>query len=797
MAVRDVKTRKILEITQVIANHFKESPSPAHLIQAILVEGRNLAVDILLECGATQEKMSGHKLVSRCSKVKLKRVRKFSKDMKNLIKEVEKYSDVVFTNPNSLLKYASTDKDTARLLEELGVSTDKLFLTLSTTRLKKKSDYAPSPILDKFSTDTTEEARKGELDPVIGREQETTQVITTLCRRIKRNALLTGEAGVGKTAICEGLAQRIADGKVPEQLKNCRIISLNVSALVSGTKFRGDFEERINAIIQEILGSENIILFIDEIHRIIGAGDSAKGSDAANTLKPYLSKGRIQVIGATTPKEEREVFEKDHALGRRFQRIKVEEPSEEETVQILRGLKGKYQEHHGVSIPDDIIKHIVRSSMRFVHGGMLPDKAVDILDQTCANKKLTPTTKSKTFNIIEGKVRQLEKRIEAIMENSGNVIKAAEFTDELNTLKEDMEISKSRDALENRGIPVGVEDVSGVISKLTGIPAAELNKTDLERLRSLGPELKKMVIGQDPAVSTVVKAVHRSRVGARKQGQPIGSFLFMGPTGVGKSYLSKKLAHILFGNEKHVRRFDMSEYRQEHTVSRLLGSPPGYIGYEEGGELINAIKDNPYCVILFDEVEKAHSSIYDIFLQILDDGRITDKLNRSVSLENCIIIMTSNIGSNAIVSGSIGFTVNTEEARNKDIEQSVLSEMKQFFRPEFLNRVGNTIVFNMLSKDDLSQIFELQIDELNEIMANEHGRSVVVTKAAKERILNLTMKEDNANARPMRRLIRDCVEDLIAEKVVGGEAIGMNTVVDYKKDEFIIKKESVKERVDA
>ena len=788
--VRTARTRIILEVSQFIANEFKEALSIQHLIQAIIFEGSSSAYNLIAECGDEIE-FSSHSSVIRLKGVKFIRPESFSKELKNLEEKIRSHSKTMIFTPMAILEYCLSNTEGIEYLQSLGIATDKMFIALTKPLDKKNHESVQTPTLDKFGSDLTQEARQGQLDPVIGREAEQRSLINALCRRIKRNALLVGEPGVGKTAIVEGLAQAIANQQVPEMLRNKRVVALDLAALVAGTKFRGDFEERMQFIIKEVLSAKNVILFIDEIHTMIGTGDSSHGNDAANILKPYLSKGKIQVIGATTTKEEREVFEKDGALERRFQRIKVGEPTEQESIKILLGICKKYEEHHGIHVGKDLIPDIITLAVRYIHGGSLPDKAIDILDQACGDKKISSIANNPEIKALEDKIKALEDQIYNQM-TGDNVLEAARIMNERQDLEHELEVRRARLVSEVRGLELCINDITRTVSRITNIPIAELSSDNISKLKKLEEFLRTNLISQDDAIKSVVKAIRRSQVGLRKTGQPIGSFLFLGPTGVGKTELSKQLAIGLFGSVKHIRRFDMSEYADEFTVTKLLGSPPGYVGYENGGELINAIKDNPYCVLLFDEVEKAHPKIYDIFLQMMDDGRITDKLNRSVSLENTIIIMTSNIGSHDITKNKFGFISQNYEEKKDTIQATIKAELRNFFRPEFLNRLGNIVIFDALKRDDLSKIFELQFTEVANAIKNGFNVKVTLDPSAKEKILDLVAEEKNSNARPMRRLIRDNVEDLLTDEIIEHDGKLTSDVVVKYDSKFVVNYEGEK-----
>lgn len=785
--VRITRTRIILETAQFISNEFKEKASIVHLIQSLIIDGTSNVYNLLLECGDEIEILS-HSSISRLKKLNVIRPTSFSKEFKTIEHQIRERISNIFITPMSILQFCISEKEGIDYLNELGISTDKLFLSISKPNDKKNNDSVVTPTLDKFSIDLTIEAKQNKLDPVIGRDKELVSLVNALCRRVKRNALLIGEAGVGKTAIIEGLAQAIVNNQVPEMLRNKRLVALDLAALVAGTKFRGDFEERMQSIIKEILSTNNIILFIDEIHTMIGTGDSSHGNDAANILKPYLSKGKIQIIGATTVKEERETFEKDAGLARRFQRIRVSEPSELEAIEILKGISKKYEEHHGIHVDKDLITDIVTLSVRYIHGGSLPDKAIDILDQACGDKKISSIANNPEIKELEQKLKFMGNQIQKCM-NDDHILKAAEITHEQKNLEKELEIKRLRLLSNVTGLRLNIEDISRTVSRITNIPVKELSSDSISKLKELDKFLRRNLISQTDAITSVVKAIRRSQVGLRKQGQPIGSFLFLGPTGVGKSELAKQLAVGLFGNVKHIKRFDMSEYSDEFTVTKLLGSPPGYVGYENGGELINVIKDNPYCVLLFDEVEKAHPKIYDIFLQMMDDGRITDKLNRTVSLENTIIIMTSNIGSHDITKNNFGFTRRNYEEKKGDIHSTIKSQLRDFFRPEFLNRIGNTVIFDPLKREDLELIFDLQFVEVRNKVFENYNVETIVSSNAKNKIMELLTEEKNSNARPMRRLIRDNMEDILTDEIIEKNGkLNKNIIIDYN-EKFIIKYE--------
>lgn len=768
--IRSLKTRLILELAQSIAEHFGEEPCGEHIIQAIVIDGDNDSLTLLTECGAKTDLMGGHPLISRGLHLTSEphRITTLSKYIKKVDETSKKRSKTHIVGTNAILSYLMSDEGSTKMIREFGASLDKLFVELNDHNLRRKEEPTATPLLDRFSTDLTAEVRAGRVDPIVGRTREIEQVCQILCRRIKNNPLLIGDPGVGKTAVVEGIAQRIVEGKVPEHLLTKRVVSLDMAAMLAGTRFRGDFEERIKGIAIDIMNGGNVILFIDEIHSIIGAGNASGGTDAANILKPYLSRGKIQLIGATTPKEEREIFEKDGALDRRFQRVRVSETDIEQTVAILKGIRCKYEDYHQVEIPDTSIESIVKMAARYVSKSRMPDKAIDVMDQTCSTKKINPTAKPKNLTAREAKLKQLKTRVRVLVD-SDKKIDAMEQMNQFKRLKGEIEVIQARQAIKRKRPLITVQDVALTVSKMTGIPINDLTKDEMAKIKNLDQDLKQRVIGQDNAIIAVSKAIQRSRIGLGKKGQPIGSFLFLGPSGVGKTETAKQLARIMFGSDKSLIRFDMSEYSEKHTVSTLLGSPQGFVGYEEGGKLINAIKDKPYSVVLFDEVEKAHPDVYDVFLQIMDEGQVTDKLGRVQSFENCVIVMTSNIGSDSIARRSLGIVRKDETAKHKDMESDVKVEMKKFFRQEFINRIGNVVVFNRLTKENLEVIFDLQIKELNDRLQDGLSLSLSISPEAKVEILRLTCEEENCNARPMARFIRDKIEDMITSAIYDGK----------------------------
>lgn len=642
--------------------------------------------------------------------------------------------------------------------------------------------------LNKFGRDLTKEAKEGRIDPVIGRSNEITRVIQILCRRTKNNPCLIGEPGVGKTAIAEGLAAKIAEGDIPEILKDKKIISLDLTGMVAGTKYRGDFEERIKAAIDEVKKAKDIILFIDEVHTIIGAGSAEGSTDAANILKPGLARGDLQIIGATTIDEYRKNIEKDAALERRFQPVNVGEPGENDAIEILKGLKEKYEEHHNVKITDDAIKAAVELSSRYITDRYLPDKAIDLIDEAGSKIRLKAFKEPEFLKELEEKIEENEKNKNAAIEGQ-DFEKAAGLRDEGKKLKEEYD-SKKNEWKKNNASSMAVtkETIAQIVSQWTGVPVESLTEEESQRLLRLESELHKRVIGQNEAVTAVAKAIRRGRVGLKDGGRPIGSFIFLGPTGVGKTELCKALAEAMFGNESAMIRLDMSEYMEKHTVSRMVGSPPGYVGFDEGGQLTEKVRRNPYSVVLFDEIEKAHPDVFNLLLQILDDGILTDSQGRKVNFKNTVIIMTSNIGARLITDKkqAFGFAEASFEAENKDIKDKVLGELKKAFRPEFLNRVDDTIVFTKLTKEEIGQIAGNMLINLGKRL-QKIGIEATFDDSVKEKMAEAGF-DDVYGARPLRRAIQTKIEDALSEKLLSGEIkSGDKILCKYEEELTIVK----------
>ncbi len=625
-----------------------------------------------------------------------------------------------------------------------------------------------TPALDAFGRDLTALAKENKLDPVIGRKKEIERVIQILSRRTKNNPVLLGEAGVGKTAIVEGLAQRIVEGNIPEVLHNKRIIVLDLALMVAGTKYRGQFEERIKAVMDEIKKSENIIIFIDELHTLVGAGAAEGAIDASNILKPALARGEIQCIGATTFDEYRKYIEKDAALERRFQTIVVDPPTVEETIEILKGLKLKYEEHHKIKYLDEALEAAAVLSDKYITGRALPDKAIDLIDEAGAKAKLSVMTVPEEIVDLEREVESLKKKKEEYISQQ-NFEEAAKIRDmekdARNRLEEARRQWEARKA--EAVVEVTAEDIAQVVSQWTGIPLTKLEETESEKLMKIEEELKRRVIGQDEAISAIARAVRRSRAGIKDPRRPIGSFIFLGPTGVGKTLLARALAEFMFGDEDALVQIDMSEYMEKFNVSRLVGAPPGYVGYEEGGQLTEKVRRRPYSVVLLDEIEKAHPDVFNLLLQVLEDGRLTDSYGRKVDFRNTILIMTSNVGANLLKKqGSLGFHVPKEEDTHKDIKDKLMSEVKKAFKPEFINRIDEIIVFRPLSRDDLEKIVHIEIEGVLR-RVQEHGIELDLDKSALDFLIDKGF-DPVYGARPLKRTIQRYVEDPLAEEIIKG-----------------------------
>ena len=641
--------------------------------------------------------------------------------------------------------------------------------------------------LDKFGRDLTKAAKNGEIDPVIGREKEIERVIQILSRRTKNNPVLIGEPGVGKTAVAEGLALEISKGNVPEILRDKRVVSLDLTGMVAGAKYRGDFEERIKAAIDEVKSSGDTILFIDELHTIIGAGAAEGSADAANILKPSLARGDFQVIGATTLNEYRKYIEKDAALERRFQPVKIGEPTQEQAVEILKGLRDSYEAHHKVKITDEAIEAAVKLSSRYIADRYLPDKAIDLIDEGASKVRLSAMTSPDNVKELEDKVKALENE-KASAVNEQDFERAAKLRDEQKDVQARLDEAKKswQDKQKDNCGEVDAETIARIVSDWTGIPVVQLTKEESERLLNMEQVLHERVVGQNEAVTSIAKAIRRGRVGLKDPKRPVGSFIFLGPTGVGKTELCKALAQAMFGDENAMLRLDMSEYMEKHTVSKLIGSPPGYVGFDEGGQLTEKVRRKPYSVVLFDEIEKAHPDVFNMLLQILEDGRLTDSQGRTVDFKNTVIIMTSNVGARLITDKqkSLGFAQENKEAKQEDIRSLVMGELKKVFRPEFLNRVDDIIVFNKLTQDEIKQIAGKMLETLAKRL-EAMNITITFTDAAVTAIADKGF-DDSYGARPLRRAIQSEIEDALSEKMLDGE-ISENSHVtcDYQDGSFV------------
>lgn len=695
-----------------------------------------------------------------------------------------------------------TDCIAVRLLNTKGINVQKVYIDLLTATgqdvTSAKNEYmmqrgkkgkSSTPILDQYSRDLTAYAREGKLDPVIGREKEIQRLVQILSRRTKNNPCLVGEPGVGKTAVVEGLAQSIVDGDIPETIQNKRVLTLDLSGMVAGSKYRGEFEERIKRALREITSSGQILLFIDELHTIIGAGGAEGAIDAANILKPSLARGEIQLIGATTRDEYRKYIEKDAALERRFQPVEVNEPDEEETIEILNGLKERYEMHHGVEITQDAIVGAVKMSERYINDRFLPDKAIDAIDEAAARAGLRNYLPSPEIRQLEENNVLLEKQKEDAIRNEDFALAGALKRQQesgfakMKELRSEMQKKRSNDE-----IKVTENEIAEVIADWTKIPVQKLQEEETERLKHLEEILHKRVVGQSEAVDAVSKAVRRGRVGLKDPNRPIGSFLFLGPTGVGKTELSKALAEAVFGKESDIIRVDMSEYMEKHSVSKMIGSPPGYVGYEDGGQLSEKVRRRPYSVVLFDEIEKAHLDVFNILLQILEDGNITDAQGRKVSFKNTIIIMTSNAGAERIVAPKhLGFSMDgSEEADYKKMKDGVMGEVKRIFKPEFINRIDELLVFHTLDKENIKDIVRIMLGNLNKRTQAQMGISLEVTDSAVAHIAKEGF-DKNYGARPIRRAIQTKIEDELADRLLTKEiSAGQRVLVDYSEENDII-----------
>ncbi len=786
---RSEETLKIANQIAMELNH--NYIGTEHLLYGLIKEKNGIANKMLENQGLTSENViiKIQELIGRGETTNNKDALGFTPRTKRVIenafKEARKVgSNYIGTEHILMGIMREADSIAVRIMIELNVDQQKLYNEIikvinendSNEEIAKPSrktnNYNTTPTLIQFGNDLTKIAEEGKLDPVIGRKKEIERIIQILSRRNKNNPCLIGEPGVGKTAVVEGLAQKIIDGDIPQNLKDKRIITLDISGMVAGAKYRGDFEERIKKALKEVKKAGDVILFIDEIHTIVGAGAAEGAIDAANILKPLLARGEVQIVGATTLNEYRKYIEKDSALERRFQPVIVDEPTIEDSIEILKGLRDKYEAHHNVKITDKAIETAVKLSSRYINDRFLPDKAIDLIDEASSRVRLKTYMEPDKMKKLEEEINKIEKEKEEAIAMQ-NFEKAAELRDESHRKKNKLE--KEKTLWEDKNINyvrnITPEDISDVISSNTGIPTNKINENENEKLRNLENTLHARVIGQEEAVFAVAKAIKRSRVGLKDPNRPIGSFMFLGPTGVGKTELSKALAETLFGDENSIIRIDMSEYMESHSTSKIIGSPPGYVGFEEGGGLTEKVRRKPYSVILFDEIEKAHPDILNMLLQILDDGRLTDSHGRAVNFKNCVIIMTSNIGARLITDKKLlGFSSvkdeNQLDIEYKNTKKEVMAELKKQFRPEFINRIDEIIVFHKLNEKQLIQIVEIMLKEI-EKRINEKNIKLEIDDLAKALIIKKGT-DVNYGARPLRRAIQTMLEDKIAEEILEG-----------------------------
>lgn len=786
-----------------------------HLLIGLLQEGAGVAARVLEENGVEESKVVElvSQLISPNTSVQMAENAAYTprarRVIENSYREAVRFKAAQIGTEHILIAILREgDCVASRLLNTMGISVQKLYIDL----LAAMGEDAPSikdemqrgnsgkrgsstPALDSYSRNLTQMALDGKLDPVIGREHEIQRVIQILSRRTKNNPCLIGEPGVGKTAVVEGLAQRIAAGDVPDTIADKRVMTLDLSGMVAGSKYRGEFEERIKKVIAEVVEAKDVLLFIDEIHTIIGAGGAEGALDASNILKPSLARGELQLIGATTINEYRKYIEKDSALERRFQPVTVDEPSEEESIAILKGLRSRYEEHHRVEITDDALEAAVKLSSRYINDRFLPDKAIDLIDEAASKVRLSNYTKPSKIKDYEAQIDDLEEEKESAIRDEAYE-KAGDIKKKQEKLKEKIRLTleKWEKEKETRKLVVGENEVADVVAGWTKIPVKKLAQEESERLKNLEGILHERVVGQEEAVTAVSKAIRRGRIGLKDPKRPIGSFLFLGPTGVGKTELSKALAEAMFGTESSLIRVDMSEYMEKHSVSKMIGSPPGYVGYEEGGQLSEKVRRNPYSMILFDEIEKAHPDVFNILLQVLDDGHITDAQGRKIDFKNTIIIMTSNAGAeNIIAPKRLGFGVATDaKADHEFMKGRVMEEVKRLFKPEFLNRIDEIIVFHQLTKEHMKGIADIMLRGIEKRSKEQLGITLTVNEAAKDLLIDKGY-DDKYGARPLRRTIQSLLEDKMAEEILDGKLKkGVNVEVDCEEGKltFTVKKKA-------
>ena len=811
------KAKKALRLAEKASKSLQHNyVGTEHILLGLLKEGTGVAARVLVDNRVDPEQLLDliENLIAPAGGAALEERDGYTPRARQILenagREADRFSSREIGTEHLLVAIIKESECAAsRLMNTIGVNFQKLFADLLVAmgedagqykdefqngKPNRRKNSTSTPMLDQYSRDLTKLASENRLDPVIGRNNEIQRVIQILSRRGKNNPCLIGEPGVGKTAIVEGLAQRIEMGLVPDPVAQKRVVTLDLSGMVAGSKYRGEFEERIKRVIREVIHAGNILLFVDEIHTIIGAGGAEGALDASNILKPSLARGEIQLIGATTIEEYRKHIEKDAALERRFQPVTVEEPDREEAIEILKGLRSHYEEHHQVEITDSGVEAAVDLSMRYINDRFLPDKAIDLMDEASSKVRLGGYKVPGQIEELEQKMKQCDRDLEQLL-MEGNIEEASLISGEKQEMEETYEklLKKYKRDARRKKLVVGPEEMADIVSGWTKIPVKKLEEGEAARLRRLEKTLHKRVVGQEEAVSAVAKAVRRGRVGLKDPKRPIGSFLFLGPTGVGKTEITKALADAMFGDEQAMIRVDMSEYMEKHSVSKMIGSPPGYVGYDEGGQLSEKVRRNPYSVILFDEIEKAHPDVYNILLQVLDDGHITDAQGRKVDFKNTIIIMTSNAGAQAIISPKkLGFGAGEDEKQNYErMKSGVMEEVKRIFKPEFLNRIDDTIVFRSLDKEDMKKIVTILSQTLIDRCKTQMGITLSIKDSVKVYIVEKGY-EPKYGARPLRRKIQNEIEDTLAEEILEGKIKKGDAVdVGMKKGEicFTVKNE--------
>lgn len=808
------KAKKAVDIAARISKSLHHNYiGTEHILLGLLKEGSGVAAQVLNDSGVELNKVLEliKELIAPSTGAAVLEPPGYSpraeKVLENAAREAVRFHSEKIGTEHILISIIKEPECVAsRLLNTLAVNIQKLYVDtliamgedanlykedFQNGKPGRRKNQEGTPVLDQYSRDLTALARNGELDPVIGRMEEIDRVIQIISRRTKNNPCLIGEPGVGKTAIVEGIAERIVTDMVPETVRGKRVVSLDLSGLVAGSKYRGEFEERIKRVIQEVTRAGNVLLFIDELHTIIGAGGAEGAIDASNILKPALARGEIQIIGATTIEEYRKHIEKDAALERRFQPVTVEEPTEAAAIEILKGLRYQYEKHHQVTITDEAVEAAVHLASRYISDRFLPDKAIDLMDEAAAKVRLNIGVHIEEAAELRRQIAEAETQLENAL-RMGDIEAAKLAKRDKEAIEEQLQKlnEKSKRELRRKNLTVGEDEIADIVSGWTKIPVSKLTEGEAARLRKLEATLHRRVIGQEDAVTAVAKAVRRGRVGLKDPKRPIGSFLFLGPTGVGKTEISKALAEAVFGDEQSMIRVDMSEYMEKHSVSKMIGSPPGYVGHEDGGQLSEKVRRNPYSVILFDEIEKAHPDVFNILLQVLDDGHITDSQGRKVDFKNTIIIMTSNAGAQAIVEPKkLGFSSNQDEKQDyEEMKNGVMEEVKRIFRPEFLNRIDETIVFRSLNKEDMKQIVALMGRELADRCKNQMDITLSIRDSAKNYIVEKAY-DPKYGARPLRRKIQDEIEDKLAEEILSGRIKkGSQVVVTTKKNVLVVEK---------